>query len=415
MRIQLIAIGSTGDVLPLIVLGKTLIARGHDVSLGAFDTLRPLTEGTGIRFQTIPGDAKRFIGQVIQPGASPATYLARLEHALRDVAIPLLDAYYDICAEADLIVSTFFGSLPYTVAGALDIPLVQVNYFPTDRTGYYCMPVMRQLPIGHAGNRATYRIAYQLIDLLQTRYITPWCAARGITPRGISHGLDYSLNGHTVPVLYAFSEHIVPRPPEWPENLHIVGFWEDAAREHTPSPALMDFLAAGDTPVYIGFGSMTSGDMGEALSAVLQALERTGLRAVLSSGWGGLDAIATPSYAHILHGYIPHSWIFEQTRAVVHHGGAGTTAAGLIAGKPTLVVPFGGDQFFWGERVHAMDCGPRPLSRTRLTAGRLASALRELVDTLLYAQRARELGALLRQESGADRAADIIERAAREQ
>lgn len=415
MRIRLIAVGSTGDVQPMTVLGKALKARGHEVSLAAFEALRAHVEGAGLDYFRLPGDAERYIGSIIQPGANPATYLTRLESSLAGVIEPLLDAIYDAYGGVDAVVQSFLGAVPYCMAEAHGVPFLQSNYCLTDLTGEHCLPVMRQPYFGASFNRWTYQTAYKMIGQLEKRCVAPWCEKRNIRFRTIASGPDYHVGGHDVPVVCAFSEQVVPRPPEWSNNIHITGFWdEEAVPDYRPEPDLQAFLDAGAPPVYIGFGSMTSGDMGKALSSVLQALDRTGLRALLSSGWGGLDATDIPDTVHIIHEYVPHGWLFEHVQAVVHHGGAGTTAAGLLSGKPSLVVPFGSDQYFWSDRVHALGCGPRPLPRTALSAHRLVASLTELVQTPAYVDNAQAIRLKLCQERGTQTAAALNEKTADE-
>lgn len=409
MRIRMVAIGSTGDVQPMIVLGKELKRRGHSVSLTAFGTHRAAIEGAGLGFFSLPGDAEHYIKTLIKPGANPFSYLTRLEQALGGAITPLLDAIYEACHGADAVISTFFGSAVYAMADALDVPLFETNYCLTDETGDYCLPVMRQPPLGRAFNRGTYKLAYRMIGALEKRYVKPWCEANGIAPRDISHGPNYRMGQHVVPVLYAFSERVIPRPHGWAENLHIVGFWGERDTGCTPSAALQKFLAQGPTPVYIGFGSMNSGSMAYVRKALLVALENTNQRAILSAGWGKLDAGSMADSVHVLDEYVPHPWLFEQVRAVVHHGGAGTTAAGLMAGKPTLIIPFGSDQFFWGNRVHALGCGPKPLPRTALTGKRFTAVLNQLVSTPAYLDNAEHIHQSLLKEDGAAMAADLIE------
>lgn len=413
MRILLIAIGSTGDVQPMTVLGKALAGHGHLVTVAAFEALRPLVEAAGLGYHALPGDAERYIGHIIRPGANPLTYLTRLERALHGLIEPLLETLLQACQANDAIITGFFGATFYAFAAHLGKPLIQANYCLTDTTGAHCLPVMRQPPLGRWFNRATYRIAYRMISLVEARYIVPWCAQRGIRPRTMRHGPDYHINAFPVPVLYAFSEHVVTRPADWDSRIRIVGFWEEEDETPSSDAALHAFLRQGEMPVYIGFGSMTSGDMGEALSIVLKALARTGMRAVLSAGWGGLDAATLPPSVHVLRTFVSHRWLFGQVAAVVHHGGAGTTAAALMAGRPTLAVPFGSDQYFWGDRIKALGCGPKPIPRVRLTVKRLAAALDAMAHDASYAENARRIGARMRREDGPDTAAALIEEALR--
>ncbi len=229
-----------------------------------------------------------------------------------------------------------------------------------------------------------------------------------MSPRKREAAPSYELNGHTIPVLYAMSPLIMPRPTRWGENIHMTGYWlDDAASDYVPDPALEAFLSDGEPPVYIGFGSMTSGDMGDTLRIVMEAVKQSGVRAVLSTGWGG---VSVPSRKDLFVAqFVPHDWLFKRVSAVVHHGGAGTTAAGILAGKPTLIIPFGGDQPFWGNRAYTLGLGPKPIPRDKLTVPKLTKALSLLTGTKKYRVAARELGERLHLENGAVIAANIIE------
>ncbi|HML46687.1 MAG TPA: glycosyltransferase, partial [Clostridia bacterium] len=272
------------------------------------------------------------------------------------------------------------------------------------------LPIMPALPLGRTYNRLTYDLAYLAVGGLEYRYLHKWRKSQGMSARRIRPRPDYTILGRPIPVLYAISPLILPRAAEWSENIHMVGFMQpDEAEPFTPSPGLAAFLKVEPRPLYIGFGSMTSGDMGEALGIVLRTLRALGLRAVLSKGWGGMTTDSLPEYVYLTD-YVPHSWLFEQVCAVVHHGGAGTTAAGLRAGLPTLVVPFGGDQPFWGRRIYELGLGPKPVPRSQLTEQSLEEALSQLVGNASYRTAAREMQRNLQKEDGAARAADVIER-----
>jgi UDP:flavonoid glycosyltransferase YjiC (YdhE family) len=200
------------------------------------------------------------------------------------------------------------------------------------------------------------------------------------------------LKKQDVPVLHGFSAHVVPRPPDWEKHVYITGYWFlDPPPEWRPPADLVDFLQAGPPLVYVGFGSMSHGDPRTATRLVVQALQLAGQRGILVSGWGGLTQADLPASVYIAES-IPHSWLFPQMAAVVHHGGAGTTAAGLRAGKPTITVPFISlDQNFWGWRVADLGAGLPPIPSKRLTAEKLAQSISSAVADPLMRQRAAEL------------------------
>jgi UDP:flavonoid glycosyltransferase YjiC (YdhE family) len=217
------------------------------------------------------------------------------------------------------------------------------------------------------------------------------------------------VRGRPVPMLYAYSEAIVPRPADWDANTIVTGYWFlDAPAGWQPPAALADFLAAGPPPVYVGFGSMFMAGGAETTRLVLQALALSGQRGVVATGWGGLTTAETaPSSVYFLDA-VPHDWLFPRVAAVVHHGGAGTTGAGLRAGRPTIICPLVGDQPFWGRRVADLGVGPTPISKAKLTAERLAAAITQATTDDVMPQRAAALGERLRSEHGVGRAVAFI-------
>jgi UDP:flavonoid glycosyltransferase YjiC (YdhE family) len=183
----------------------------------------------------------------------------------------------------------------------------------------------------------------------------------------------------------------------------------DPPLDWSPPPALVDFLNAGAPPVYVGFGSMSSRDPRATANLVLQALQRTGQRALLLSGWAGLQPADLPPHVFPLDA-LPHAWLFPRVAAIVHHGGAGTTGAALRAGVPSIVIPFFGDQPFWGHRVAELGAGPRPIPRRQLTPDRLATAIQTAVTDTAMRQRAVAVGAAIQAEDGLARAVEVISR-----
>ncbi|MBE5800679.1 MAG: glycosyltransferase family 1 protein [Clostridiales bacterium] len=412
MRITMICIGSTGDVRPYIVLGRELKRRGHDVKIAAFDTFQEAVEKEGMRFQAVSGDVKEFMASIMKPGVNGVTLLKQVRDTLADIIDPFLADLEAACDDAEAIIATFFGQIVQSIAEVRHVPFIQTHYFPMDRNRATPIASAPGQRAGQAWNKATYPVGYLLISLLEKYYLSDWRKAHGMQPRKLLAKPSYHLNGHVVPVLYAMSPLLMPRPVDWGANIHMTGFWLDdqSAQDYQPDPELQAFLDAGEPPVYIGFGSMVSGDMGETLKIVLDAVARSGVRVVLAKGWGVEETDVAVDMPNVfMTGFVPHDWLFDRVSAVVHHGGAGTTAAGILAGKPTLVIPFGGDQPFWGNRVRMLGVGPKPIPRDHLTARRLSRALTRLVSTKSYQVAAKELGRRLRMEDGDVIAVDMIE------
>ena len=219
-------------------------------------------------------------------------------------------------------------------------------------------------------------------------------------------------NGQPIPVLHAYSQYLAPRPADWPETAYVTGYWFlDEPDNWQPPAELANFLAADDAPVYIGFGSMAGRNPQRMAGIVVEALQKANRRGIIATGWGGLDSASLPETILKID-QAPHSWLFPRVSAVVHHGGAGTTAAGLRAGRPTVITPFLVDQPYWGARVYTLGVGSKPVPQKQLTAAKLAEAIREVTTSPTIFQNAEVLGQKLRAEDGIRNAIAIIERVA---
>jgi UDP:flavonoid glycosyltransferase YjiC (YdhE family) len=213
----------------------------------------------------------------------------------------------------------------------------------------------------------------------------------------------------------------LPKPKDWGSHITVSGFFFlPADDDFKPPPDLLEFLDAGDPPIYIGFGSIVVDNPEAMTSMILEAVSQAGVRALVSRGWGGLGSmnIKLPENVFLL-GNIPHTWLFERVSVVVTHGGAGTIAASLFSGKPTVVVPFFGDvsfpslfrtasngiqQYFWGEMVANAGAGPNPIPYQKQTVEKLAQQIKEALHPESRI-RARQIGLRLRQERGCENGA----------
>jgi UDP:flavonoid glycosyltransferase YjiC (YdhE family) len=188
---------------------------------------------------------------------------------------------------------------------------------------------------------------------------------------------DFAQAWLNTPTFTTISPPVLPPPPDYPSYVHVTGFlFLEQEADWTPPSHLLDFLDAGEPPVYIGFGSMAGHTGEDTIAVLLEALD--GRRGIINGGWSEEDKVKAPDSVYLLDG-APHDWLFPRMGALVHHGGSGTTAAGLRAGKPTLVIPHLFDQFYFGRRIHELGAGPEPLSRRELSA----AALQNRLDTLL--------------------------------
>jgi UDP:flavonoid glycosyltransferase YjiC (YdhE family) len=159
--------------------------------------------------------------------------------------------------------------------------------------------------------------------------------------------------------LQAYSPHVVPHADDWPTSVHTTGFmFLEEQHSWEPPPALVDFLNSGDQPICIGFGSMIGNNLENITRIVVEAIQMSGRRAVMLSGWAGIGDVELGNNIYRVEA-APHEWLFPRVSTVVHHGGAGSTASSLRAGLPTIIVPHLGDQPFWGQRVYALGVGPK--------------------------------------------------------
>lgn len=383
----------------MIILGKELKSCGHEVSIAAFQTFRQPIESVGLRYVQLPGDAKAYIGGIIKPGASSFSFLSRLMKVLHDTIIPLLDAIYQACGHVDAVISTFFGNIPEVIANHFQVPFTEVCFCPMYSTEDHCLPILGRMSLGKHANIATFRLAHRLIQGVEKKYTRTWLLQNGIDP--------FAYDAKSRLILFIYSHCLSPRPVTWSQNMMITGFLHEEEQPFSPSPELLSFLQAGPPPIYIGFGSMTSGDFQKVMPIVTSALQELHQRAILSSGWGNVVAVSQENIFPLKE-YVPHGWLFKHVCAVVHHGGAGTTYAGLHEGKPTLVIPFGSDQFFWGMRVYQAGCGPKPLPYQKLTKKRLLQRLTALMQ-IEYQQNANLFKSELAKEDGNRTVVDILE------
>lgn len=413
MQITIVTAGSRGDVQPYLALGAGLTASGHRVRLATHRPFAPFVQAHGLEFAPISGDPQQILqteaGQAwVDSGRNPLRFVRRLVQLLEPTVIEMATDAEAACLGSELILYSTFGMVGYYVAQKLGVRAISVPLQPLTRTRAFPNIVFPSDP-GWGGffNWLTHLLGEQLFWQAVRPVINRWTDLLEL-PRASFWGPFARLNNAGPPLIYGFSPHVVPKPPDWGEHVHVAGYWFLAQPAWEPPEELLAFLAAGPRPVYVGFGSMTLRNPQETARLVGQALALSGRRAVVLRGWGGLEALA-PGVEICVVDNVPHAWLFPQMSAVVHHGGAGTAAAGFRAGVPTVVVPFFADQNFWAGRVAALRTGPAPIPRRRLTAAKLAGAIITATEDKGMKARAAALGRRIRAEDGVDRAVTLIE------
>jgi sterol 3beta-glucosyltransferase len=426
MNVFIATIGTRGDVQPYVALGEGLRRAGHAVTVCTSTRYASLVTERGLSYGRLSDDLVALVetpegrNAIAAAGGALRGLGALLDLIRRSVKIQrnLFRDGWAAAQEADPDVIVYHPKMAIALqyAERLGVPAVMAPLFPVFLpTRAYPQPGFPALQLGdrltEVYNRATHRLVRTVVSAVSRWLFASWRREHGLPPQPWGVSVVHRDDGTRVPFLNGWSPHVAPDPPDWPSSgVQTTGYWFlDRSADWTPPPALEAFLADGPPPVYVGFGSMAGRDPEHTTRMVMDALRRVGCRGVLASGWGGLKAGDLPETVHLL-GRVPHDWLFPRVAAVVHHGGAGTTATGLRAGRPTVVCPFFGDQPFWGRRVHEAGAGPAPVPQKNLTAEQLAAALREATGSLEIRQSAAALGKKIQREEGTTNAVTFIER-----
>jgi len=413
MHIVVIAPGSQGDVQPFLALGKGLIKAGNTVRLVTNQNHQEQVQSHGFEFWPIEVNTEDIIRSEKMRDALESgkllTSMARMGKELKQHAELFAQRGLSASQGMDMLIAGISGLfMGHSLAEKLDIPFVQAHNIPFTTTKAFPGALLPKYPSWLGSYRVSHRITQQIV--WQAYRPTDKVVREQVLelPKSPFFGPFKSESLRNGPIIYGISPSIISRPKDWADNIHIAGFWLlDPADDWVPPSNLTEFLQAGSTPLYIGFGSMSSKKPEETANQVLQALKKTNQRAIVFSGWGGLSKKNLPDSVLMIDS-VPHSWLFSRVQAVIHHGGAGTTAVGLSAGVPSIIVPFHGDQPFWGRLVTELGVGPPPIPRKKLSADQLAKAIREVVTNQGMRECAANLGSKIRAEDGIARAIEII-------
>ncbi|RMZ75605.1 hypothetical protein DV737_g5216, partial [Chaetothyriales sp. CBS 132003] len=448
MNIVIQIVGSRGDVQPFIALGQVLKNKfNHRVRIATHLTFRSFVIENGLEFFSIGGDPAELMAFMVKnPGLMPGMDslksgdVGKRRKSIYEMitgcwrsciepgdgtGIPVSDYYVDgrsfdsVISLADPIQRPFIADAIIAnppsfahvhIAEKMGIPLHLMFTMPWSPTQAFPHP-LTNIVSSNADPSMTNFVSYALVDMLTWQGLGDVInrfreRSLGLEPVSVmwAPGMISRLR---IPWTYCWSPALIPKPLDWDSSIDISGFYFlNLATNYTPPPELKAFLESGPPPVYIGFGSIVVDDPNAMTKMVFEAVKKTGQRALVSKGWGGLgaDELDIPEGVYML-GNCPHDWLFQRVSCVVHHGGAGTTATGISAGRPTVVVPFFGDQPFWGAMCARAGAGPLPIAYKNLTADKLANQILEALKPESLTK-AKELSNVIKQEKGAESGAD---------
>ncbi|KAL8489884.1 hypothetical protein ACS0TY_025682 [Phlomoides rotata] len=388
LQVVMLIVGTRGDVQPFVAIGKRLQDYGHRVRLATHSNFKEFVLTSGLEFYPLGGDPKVLAEYMVKnKGFLPSgpSEIPVQRNQMKEIIYSLLPA----CKEPDLDTGVPFKAdaiianppaYGHThVAESLKIPIHIFFTMPWTPTSEFPHPLSR------VKQSAGYRLSYQIVDSLiwlGIRDMINDVRKKKLKLRPVTYLSGSQGSESDIPYGYIWSPHLVPKPKDWGPKVDVVGFcFLDLASNYEPPESLLNWLKAGPKPIYIGFGSLPVQAPQKMTQIIVEALEITKQRGIINKGWGGLGDLAEEKDFVYLLDNCPHDWLFLQCASVVHHGGAGTTAAGLKAACPTTIIPFFGDQPFWGERVHARGVGPPPIPVDEFSLEKLVGAINFMLDS----------------------------------
>ncbi|CRK42911.1 hypothetical protein BN1708_008906 [Verticillium longisporum] len=426
LKVTCLTIGSRGDVQPYIALCKGLIAEGHRPRIATHAEFQPWIESHGIEFAKVEGDPGELMRLCIENGTFTFSFIREANSMFRGWLDELLVSAWEACQGSDLLIESPSAMAGIHVAEALGIPYFRAFTMPWTRTRAYPHAfVVPESKLGGAYNYMTYIMFDNIFWKATAGQVNRW---RNKTLKLPNTNLE-KMQPNKVPFLYNFSPSVVAPPLDFSDWIRVTGYWFlDEATKWEPPKELTDFIAqarADDKKlVYVGFGSIIVNDTAKMTQEVIDAVLKADVRCILSKGWsdrvansgdaGTDDAAAAskreepvmPPEIHVIKS-APHDWLFSQIDAAAHHGGSGTTGASLRAGIPTIIRPFFGDQFFFGNRVEDIGVG---ICLKKWGATSFARALWEATHNERMIIKARVLGEQIRKENGVESAIQCIYR-----
>lgn len=424
LNITILIVGSRGDVQPFLALGKELRKFGHRIRLGTHTCFQDFVVENDIEFSPLAGDPKELMAHMVKhPGLMPGSMeeVKRKRAVMKEIIESCWSAVMEptsiLCVKPGAPPNPSLSTAPWVTNAIISNPPTFGHYHCAERLGcplhiYFTMPWSPTAAFPHPLANLSYakrtpsknKMSYSIVDALTWSGLGDLCNSFRKNKLGLEPILGTGgrslLDDAKVPHAYTWSPNLIGKPKDWGVHIDITGFFFlDLATNYTPPDDLMQFLNSGPPPIYVGFGSIVVDNPDAFNKTILDAFRITKFRGIVSKGWSELGGSGdVPKDVYVI-GNCPHDWLFLQCAAVCHHGGAGTTAAGLLAGRPSIVCPFFGDQPFWGQMIANCGVGPPPITKKRFTAENLADAFRFCMLSSTQ-EKAKKLGEEMRKENG---------------
>ncbi|QTL47801.1 glycosyltransferase [Priestia aryabhattai] len=415
MLITMLTTGTRGDTQPFMALGVELKKRGYRVRIAASESYQNLIEPYGFEFASLRGD----VSKIIESGAaddainadSPLKFFSSLKNEkMMGMMVNIQEDLHKACTGADAIVYHPGAAIGYFAAKEMNIPSILASPFPMTPTKDYPALIFYDRPrFGKIYNKLTHHIFewgfWKVVSGPLKKY---WVQQHGEGPNDFSCPYPKQRTAAN-PTIISSSPTVFPVSKDWPKHVHCYGNWfMESDHSYQPEEKLAEFLEAGEPPVYVGFGSVgDKKNADETTALVIKALKLAGKRGIINTGGIGMSHAEEMTDDILFIKGVPHEWLFPKMSAVVHHGGAGTTAAGLRAGVPSVIVPYGNDQFAWGRKIHELGIGSKAIPRKELTAEKLSAAI-SYTQMNEIRSKAKEVGKQIPAEKGAEKAALVI-------
>ncbi|MBX4148202.1 glycosyltransferase [Paenibacillus lautus] len=413
MKIKLLTIGTRGDVQPFIALARGLQNNGHDVVICTSQDFEGFVRGHGVGFAPIQANIMKLAQSAEGKrmlGSNPFEIMKQMKKLIYPMMQQMLDDLWTASQDADCLIYHPKAFAGYDIAQKLNIPVFAAHPIPIIApTGAFTNPILPFTFRNRWLNEKSYHLnRFMLLSF--KKLLNTWRRdTLHLPPRSLFSD-DLHVNGRDIPVLYGCSPSIIPFDPKWKDRVCMEGVWFLEDTDWDPPRELESFIASGSPPIVISYSSMPLKHPDHVLEMTMQALRQTGQRGIILVGWSGMQVSGNGAENILCIQEAPHAWLFPRAAGVIHHGGAGTTAAVLRAGKPMTISPFNADQPFWAKRMYELGVSTKPIPEKSMSVASLAERIAELTSHSTLTANVMALSDKISEERGVDRTVDFIER-----